>query len=91
MFHREEECPVFDIHEQYSAPQGFGQRLPQKSEALPFVQFRVDGVGQKMGKNRFDLFHILIITSLTAVLAVGFSGCGHKAPPYYPKEKEASR
>ena len=91
MLHRKEECPVFHIHEQYAAPQGFGQRLSQETEALPLVQLRVDGVGQQMGKNRFDLFHILIIASLAAALAAGAAGCGHKGPPYYPKEKEASR
>ncbi len=37
-----------------------------------------------MHKKMIYLFHIVIIASV----ALSMNGCGHKKPPYYPKEKK---
>jgi hypothetical protein len=87
MFHREKEGPVFDVHKENAAPHRFGKSLLDTPETLPLPQSGIDGLGNEMGKNRIDFFHIIIIASLLA----GLCGCGHKAPPYYPKEKSQSR
>jgi predicted small lipoprotein YifL len=41
-----------------------------------------------MAKNGFNVFHIIIITSLTAGLLTGLTGCGYKKPPYYPQKTQ---
>jgi predicted small lipoprotein YifL len=87
MLQREKEGPVFDVDKKYAALHRRGKCLPDEAETFLPMEPGIDRLCNEMVENRINFFHLLIITSLLA----GFYGCGHKKPPYYPKEKSAPK
>ena len=81
----DKEYIVSDIHECDPFLQRVGHRRFERLETAFVTQTGILRLVNEMRKKILYLFHVVIIASM----ALTMGGCGHKKPPYYPKERKA--